>query len=208
MIDRTSTSFTDSCSAELTELLEATELTGVEQSGAAAADAVDWVVLARYGLVPQVARFGGTGEVPTRDQEIVVTTERGTEAAVVLQALTARATQGVTDQQLTGRVLRLMSSTDHLSVQQRRQAADQSFAAWMQRAAGWKLQLQIIDLEHTLDDRLILYVLNDRGPETTRLALLAAAAGYGVIHVQAVSAAGIVPEKSGGGCGDCGCSTH
>ena len=208
MIDRTSTSFTDSCSAELTELLEAAELTGAEQSGVAAADAVDSVVLARYGLVPQVARFGGTGEVPTRDQEIVVTTERGKEAAVVLQALTARATQGVTDQQLTGRVLRLMSSTDHLSVQQRRQAADQSFAAWMQRAAGWKLQLQIIDLEHTLDDRLILYVLNDRGPETTRLALLAAAAGHGVIHVQPVSAAGIVPEKSGGGCGDCGCSTH
>jgi hypothetical protein len=42
------------------------------------------------------------------------------------------------------------------------------------------------------------------------LALLGAAAGYGVVHVQPVSAEGIVQEKSGGGggCGGGGCSTH
>ncbi|MFO0976393.1 MAG: hypothetical protein U0996_08345 [Planctomycetaceae bacterium] len=64
----------------------------------------------------------------------------------------------------------------------------------------------MIDIERTLDRRLILYVLNEHDPETTRLALLAAAGGHGIIHVQPVTSDGIPPEKSKGGCGDCGCS--
>jgi len=205
MIDRNtqfSESAPDECAAELSQLLQEAE------DSSETVQPLDWIVLARYGLVPQVARFGGTGPAPARDTEIVVTTERGTELAVVLQPLPVRG--ALTDEapQLTGRMLRLLSAADRAAVQQRRQADEQSFASWLQRAETWKLQLQIVDLEHTLDDRLILYVLNDRGPETTRLALLAAAAGCGVIHVQPVSAEGLVPEKSGGGCGDCGCSTH
>ncbi|MFN9824679.1 MAG: hypothetical protein ACK58J_11050 [Planctomyces sp.] len=197
-----SESVADECATELSQLLEAAD------DASAAGPPVEWIVLARYGQVPQVARFGGTGPVPARDVEIVVSTERGTEVAVVLQPLTVRGSLADAAQQLTGHMLRLLTAADRELVQQRRQADDQSFSAWLQRAESWKLQLQIVDLEHTLDDRLILYVLNDRGPETTRLALLAAAAGFGVIHVQPVSAEGIVPEKSGGGCGDCGCSTH
>ena len=197
-----SESVADECATELSQLLEAAD------DSSAAGPPVEWIVLARYGQVPQVARFGGTGPVPARDVEIVVSTERGTEVAVVLQPLTVRGSLADAAQQLTGHMLRLLTAADRELVQQRRQADDQSFSAWLQRAENWKLQLQIVDLEHTLDDRLILYVLNDRGPETTRLALLAAAAGFGVIHVQPVSAEGIVPEKSGGGCGDCGCSTH
>ncbi|MCA9058814.1 MAG: hypothetical protein KDA85_09950, partial [Planctomycetaceae bacterium] len=75
---------------------------------------------------------------------------------------------------------------------------------------AWNLQLQLIDLEWTLDrSRIVLYVLNDRGAETTRLALLAAAAGLGIIHVQSVSADGVIQQSSGcgsGGCGSGGCS--
>ena len=65
------------------------------------------------------------------------------------------------------------------------------------------MQLELIDIERTLDDRLVLYVLNDRSAETTRLALLAAAGGFGVIHVQPVSAEGVVQTGGGGGCGSC-----
>ena len=77
----------------------------------------------------------------------------------------------------------------------------------------WQLQLQLIDVERTLgDDHVILYVLNDQNAETTRLALLAAAAGFGIIHVQPVTADGIVNQTSGGcgsgGCGSGGCSSH
>jgi hypothetical protein len=205
MIDRNtafSESAADECAAELSQLLQSAEdpSEGVQP--------LDWIVLARYGLVPQVARFGGTGPVPARDAEIVVTTERGTELAVVLQPLKVRGPLTEAAEQLTGRMLRLLSAEDRAAVQQRRSADEQAFASWLQRAETWKLQLQIVDLEHTMDDRLILYVLNDRGPETTRLALLAAAAGCGIVHVQPVSAEGLVPEKSGGGCGDCGCSAH
>jgi hypothetical protein len=53
-----------------------------------------------------------------------------------------------------------------------------------------------------------LYVLTERGPATTTLALQAAAEGLGLIEVQPVSAAGLVAVPSGGGCGTggCGCS--
>ena len=82
-------------------------------------------------------------------------------------------------------------------------AAEVSFPLWTTRVEKWKMQLELIDIERTLDDRLILYVLNDRSAETTRLALLAAAGGFGVIHVQPVSAEGVVQASGGGGCGSC-----
>ena len=86
------------------------------------------------------------------------------------------------------------------------------FSGWIRRLRTWQLQLELIDLEWTLDRRLILYVLNARGAETTRLALLAAAHGDGTVHVQPVNADGVVSASSGGsgcgsGCGSGGCHT-
>ena len=70
--------------------------------------------------------------------------------------------------------------------------------------------MELLDLEWTLDrGKLVVYVLGGRGPDTTRLALLAAASGQASIEVQPVSTEGLVPlERSGGGCGSggCGCS--
>jgi cell fate regulator YaaT (PSP1 superfamily) len=170
----------------------------------------EWIALVRYGRVPQVARFGGNALRPDRDALVVVSTERGEELGAVLHVSAGPKTLVENEPGLTGQVQRLATDADSLRVAEQQQVLDDEFGTWMKRAAAWKLQLEIIDLEKTLDGRLILYVLNDRGPETTRLALLAAAAGYGVVHVQPVAAEGIVQEKSGGGggCGDCGCSTH
>lgn len=170
-----------------------------------------WVALVRYGRVPQVARFGGCVEVPDRGAEVVVSTERGEELGVVLHVAAKPAAAGAGDAEgsgLTGEVVRLASADDVVANSNSQRQLDAEFGTWLSRAATWKLQLEIIDIEKTLDGRLVLYVLNDRGPETTRLALLAAAAGCGVVHVQPVSADGILQQKSGGGCGDCGCSTH
>lgn len=167
----------------------------------------DFIVLARYGRVPQVARFAGFGEPCSRSAEIVVTTDRGQELATVLQVFPVKS-HGDTEVGLTGEILRAASETDIATALAFEQKTEAGFSAWLTRAAGWKLQLELIDLEMTLDERLILYVLNDRGAETTRLALLAAAAGFGVIHVQPVSAEGIVQASGGGGCGTCGTHAH
>ena len=171
----------------------------------------EWVALVRYGRVPQVARLGGRAEAPDRGAEVVVSTERGEELGVVLHVAAKSAAVGTGEaegSELTGEVVRLASAEDVVANSNSQRLLDAEFGTWLSRAATWNLQLEIIDLEKTLDGRLVLYVLNDRGPETTRLALLAAAAGCGVVHVQPVSADGILQQKSGGGCGDCGCSTH
>jgi hypothetical protein len=81
---------------------------------------------------------------------------------------------------------------------------------WCARISDWRLNLELVDLEWTLDrQKLILYVLCERGPDSTKLALQAAAAGLGVIEVQPVSSTGLVtiPQSScGSGEGGCGCS--
>lgn len=161
------------------------------------------VLLARYGSMPQTARFGCEDDFPVRGCRMVVTTDRGTELAEVLEVLPHRA-----DQSLTGTVVREASADDLALAERQTQEANQQFAEWRQRIQHWKLQLELVDLEWTLDHKLILYVLNDRGAETTRLALLSAAQGPGIIHVQPVSAEGVVLAEQGGGCGSCGCSPH
>ncbi len=166
--------------------------------------APEFLVLARYGRVPQVARFAAWGDKPERNASVVVSTDRGQELATVLQTLppNAKTAEGEAATP-TGELLRLATADDLEHSAQDQKAAEDSFADWSARAEKWKLQLELIDIERTLDDRLILYVLNDRSAETTRLALLAAAGGFGVIHVQPVSAEGVV-QASGGGCGTCG----
>lgn len=182
------------------------QVTEVDDSSASErAPAPEWIAIARYGRVPQVARFGGRGERPSRESQICVTTDRGEELADVL-SITGAA--GANLENLTGQITRTAAPADlQLSVSLANET-EAEFPAWEKRIRDWKMQLQLVDIERTLDRRLILYVLNERGPETTRLALLAAAGGHGIVHVQPVTADGIPPEKPKSGCGDCGCSTH
>jgi hypothetical protein len=174
---------------------------------------VRFVVLARYGRVPQVARFLCTEWKPERGDAIVVKTERGEELASTLLTQPGPPPRGQDsgdDDDLTGEVVRKATDEDLLSTAELQTQADDVYLKWQQLASEKKLQLEIIDAEYTLSRRLVLYVLNGRGAETTRLALLAAASGYGVINVQPVSAEGIVIEtEKSGGCssGSCGCST-
>lgn len=160
-------------------------------------------VLARYGAVPQVARFVSTQPASARGGQIVVKTERGEEMATVLQSV--RLPQ---NDEWTGEVLREAAAEDLQAWSTVRNEAASEFSAWLQRITDWKLQLELIDLEWTLDRQRIFYVLNDRGAETTRMALLAAAGGFGIVHVQPVTAEGVVTGEQGGGCGSCGCSTE
>lgn len=167
-------------------------------------------LLVRYGAIPEVARFTNPQSLAVaRGDAVVISTHRGPELGSVLESLRVSAEpRDKPDPEPSGEVLRRASDADTLKAADLRRAAAAEFAGWEQRIAEWRLDLQLVDLEWTIDrSRLILYVLNERGPDCAKLALQAAAGGWGVIDVQPVAAEGLVPRETGhgGGCGSCGC---
>lgn len=162
--------------------------------------------LVRYGAVPEVLRCTWKGVPPLqRGVRVVLQTHRGRELGVVLEVV--RPAGELRDEvPPAAEILRIANAGDLQKEAALRELCRNEFPAWTQRIADWGLDLQLIDLEWTLDEsRLILYVLNERGPECTKLALQAAAAGLGIIEVQPVSENGPVVLPAGGGCGSCGC---
>lgn len=169
------------------------------------------VCLVRYGAMPQVGRFTVTPNLVDHDdrsvqgKSVVASTERGIELGQLLSILPKG---GGEEHAMTGEILRIATDEDVAAGEAHRTACDNDFDTWLERIEDWGVQLQLIDIEKTLEgDQVILYVLNDQDAETTRLALLTAAAGYGIVHVQPVSAEGVVPigkPSSGGGCGSGG----
>lgn len=165
------------------------------------------IALIRYGLIAEVARFDAS-EQPHLDRgsRVVVETHRGCELGTVLDIV--RSTVMAEDRPQL-KVLRKATPADEATALDHRRSAPDECRAWDVRIGDWKLDLQLIDVEWTLDrSKLILYVLNERGPECTKLALQAAAAGLGLIEVQPVSQDGPVTlPPAGGGCGSGGCGT-
>jgi cell fate regulator YaaT (PSP1 superfamily) len=160
-------------------------------------------VLVRYGRIPEVARVVADDR-RERGEKVVVRTHRGLELATVLETL--KPTPKAEELESDFVVVREATAQDQFEFTGLATRAGDEFSEWTKRIADWKLDLQLVDLEWTLDrEKLILYVLNDRGPECTRLAIQAAAEGLGIVEVQPVSAAGLVPKETGGGCGSGGC---
>ncbi|MCA9064928.1 MAG: hypothetical protein KDA96_17770 [Planctomycetaceae bacterium] len=160
------------------------------------------ILLVRYGNIPQVAKFQSGLTIP-RGTTVVCRTDRGEELGTVLEQIPGSEAQPDSDV-ATWSVLRAASLEDQQNSRRLLVECETAFSDWLRRIQGWKMELELIDLERTLDGKLILYVLNDRGPETTRLGLLAAANGMGIVHVQPVNAQGIITGTSGG-CSSCGC---
>lgn len=162
-------------------------------------------LLVRYGVMAEVARFDAAeGDTFGPGAAVIVRTQRGEELGHVVGPAIAPAGS---DKASEGEsvLLRHASGADHETAAARRAECEAEFAAWQARIREWGVDLELIDLERTLDGgKLVLYVLNDRGPETTKLALRAAAAGFGVIEVQPVGPEGLIHAASGGGgCGNC-----
>lgn len=167
--------------------------------------------LVRYGRIPEVARCGASA-VPGlhRGMQVVVQTHRGLQLGSIVDLLRSPAPSSrpaEPDETLNAfRVLRTATPADHAQHRELEVAAGDEFAVWNRRIAAWKIDVQLVDLEWTLDrSKLVLYVLNERGPECTKLAIQAAAAGLGIVEVQPVNREGLVSQPSGGGCGNCGC---
>lgn len=170
------------------------------------------IFLVRYGTVPEVARFASDSpDIPVRGEMVVVETDRGIQLGTVLERLKP-SFDPAKNSQTEFKLLRSATQRDLDAARDRIRECDEAFPGWCARILQWGLNLELIDLEWTLDrQKLILYVLCDRGPDTTKLALQAAASGFGVIEVQPVSSTGLVtiPQSScgsGGGDGGCGCS--
>ena len=176
-------------------------------------------VLVRYGAIPEVARFAhDLAKIPVRHEHLVVNSHRGVELGTTLESLraTGAAPAGTTpesgepdDQTPEIRVLRRATPEDEARHAALRREADQAYPQWQQRIQEWKVDLELLDVEWTLDrQKLVLYVLGGRGAETTKLALQAAAAGLAVVEVQPVNADGPIPVGGGGGCGSGNCGCH
>lgn len=163
-------------------------------------------LLVRYGRIPEVARVQAENK-HERGERVVVRTHRGLELATVLETLKAAKPQPSNEEISDFLVIRSATAEDEFETTGLMARAVTEFQEWDARIQNWKIDLQLVDLEWTLDrQKLILYVLNDRGPECTRLAIQAAAAGFGLIEVQPVSREGLVAMPKSDGCGSCGCS--
>jgi hypothetical protein len=183
-------------------------------------------VLVRYGTIAEVARFGfGRDFARGRGERVVVRTHRGIEVGTLLEDLQpsvdhpggkspADGHTRALDDPAEGDdvsdfwIVRAATPEDEGTARRLQLECEREFSAWRNRIDQWKLGLELIDLEWTLDkSKLILYVLNDRGPECTKLALQAAAAGLGTVEVQPVGPDGPVAQKSAGGCGSGHCGS-
>lgn len=173
--------------------------------------------LVRYGVIPEVARCDSSGEF-ARGAEVVLETHRGLQVGTILDvprppaeprrgfSMPGGEAPAAAEPESAFKVLREAADADRRRLSELRVEAQAEFPKWEQRIRDWKLDLQLIDLEWTLDrSKVILYVLNERGPECTKLAIQAAAAGLGITEVQPVSREGLVsqPTETGGGCGSC-----
>ncbi len=169
-------------------------------------------VLARYGAIPEVARFRIVPlESLKRETPVILRTHRGVELGTLLQDVDDRYERISAEDADASCILRQATEDDLKRHNESRSDCDVQFDKWCQRIAGWNLKLQLVDLEWLMEPKkLVLYVLNERGPDCTKLALQAAAAGLGIIEVQPVDAQGMVQleTNTGGGCGSGGCGCH
>jgi cell fate regulator YaaT (PSP1 superfamily) len=167
-------------------------------------------VLVRYGTVSEVARFSRAADaVLERGERVVVRSHRGVEIGTLLEDLIPQLDNAGNDTEPTSLcILRTATREDEHTANRLKDECEQEFQIWRRRIDEWKLDLELIDLEWTLDkSKLILYVLNDRGPECTKLALQAAAAGLGTVEVQPVGPEGPVTPSREGGCGSGHCGS-
>ena len=167
------------------------------------------LALIRFGAVPDVVRCDVSllSEI-RRGADVVLETDRGLELGVALEVLKPSVEADAPSPAAHFNAIRVATPADAERYRALRQRSQAEFELWEQRITEWGLDLQVIDLEWTLDEKtLVLYVLNERGPECTKLALQAAAAGLGIVTVQPVTSDGParVPANASGGCGTGGC---
>jgi len=191
---------------ETTILTEPSNQVAIESS---LSPVIGSIYLVRYGAVSEVVRASlQSDELIARGTTVVLSTDRGIQSGIILERLKPTTSQPIPETSVE--ILRMATENDRNIIRQQTLECENTFADWCARIVQWELNLELIDLEWTLDrQKLILYVLCERGPDSTKLALQAAAAGLGIVEVLPVTAEGVLslPQNSGGcGTGSCGCS--
>ncbi|MCA8989985.1 MAG: hypothetical protein KDA78_20230, partial [Planctomycetaceae bacterium] len=160
--------------------------------------------LIRYGHAGTTALAScESSRLLNRGAEVVVQTGHGTQLADVMESVSRTGMPEDVNPETV--ILREATAADLDRQEEFDRRAEDSFLDWQTRIAEWKVDVELMDLEWTLDgERLLIYVLNERGPECTKLALMAAAKGQGIVEVVPLSATGISKPQSGG-CGSGGC---
>ena len=104
--------------------------------------APDHVALVRYGLIPQVARFGLTSELAGQISDsavhrlsVVVESDRGTEVGELLEVIRA----GIVTEAaaVTGQVHRIASEDDLTTYEDNRRQSESEFFEWQDRIEEW-----------------------------------------------------------------------
>lgn len=176
--------------------------------------------LLRWGRYPRHSEL--VGDLPyQRGTTVIIATQLGEELATVLdcQPYASRKEQNraksddpPTQEQPSLvpawtdlRIIRAATQHDFGLAQELCSREESKFSLWTQQIQEWQLALELLDVEFPLTGSgYRLYILSDRGPDSTRLALLAATLGE-LIEVVPVSREGIVLSPTTGGCGG-GCS--
>ncbi len=171
------------------------------------------IVLVRAGRMPEVERaVVSEGLTVQRGDFVILETPRGPLSGRVLEDI-SKTWRLVPHEALPAiTIQRLPTEDDEVAIRELESLSAQEFMPWVMRIRSWNLDLELIDLEKTLDrEKWILYVLAGRGPDCTKLALQAAAAGFGIIEVQPIQAEGTRPKEEAKGCGTggggCGCGS-
>jgi cell fate regulator YaaT (PSP1 superfamily) len=112
-------------------------------------------------------RFLGEFEAPAelpcpRGQQVIVRTDRGIEVGQVLCPASPRAVELLADP-TRGKILRPVSDDDRRALQRIRDAEGREFDACRRFAAGQRLQMELVDVEHLFGgERIVFYFLAEK----------------------------------------------
>jgi cell fate regulator YaaT (PSP1 superfamily) len=119
--------------------------------------------IVRYGQMRFLGEFVGIEPLEhSRGDQVVVSTERGTELGEVLCPATEK-TAIFLERPLGGTILRLINDEDRVWAEQLKKRQDHSFQVCLDLVSKHRLQLKLVDVEAILgDERLVFYYLAEK----------------------------------------------
>lgn len=168
--------------------------------------------IVRYGTMRQVAEFSAkSGQQYPRNSNVLVRSTRGVEWGEVLCTAGEKTRDYLGTSETAGRVLRAASEDDYRRNEELRETIRTDFIGCNEVIAEYKLQMQLVDVEHLFGgERIVVYYLADKRVDFRELVKTLAKKFHTRIEMKQI---GIRDEaKLLADYGDCGkpvcCNTH